>query len=60
MKINAGVVEKVEDLLGKLGDVLGALTDRLLPFEISGTWSKPIVTPEPLGLPVGGGGHEEE
>ena len=60
LRINAGVVEKVEDLLGELGDILGALTDRLLPYQISGTWSKPIVTPEPLGLPIGGAGHEEE
>jgi hypothetical protein len=55
MKVNAGVVEKAEDLLGELGDVIGALTDGLLPYVISGTWSKPKVTPDPLGVPLGGG-----
>ena len=55
MKVNAGVVEKAEDLLGELGDVLGALTDRLLPYVVSGTWSKPKVTPDPLGVPLGQG-----
>lgn len=55
LKINAGVVEKAESLLGELGDVLAALTDRLLPYVISGTWSEPIVTPDPLGIPLGEG-----
>ena len=53
LKVNAGVVEKGEELLGRLGDVLGVLTDLFLPYEISGTWTKPIVTPDPLGVPLG-------
>ena len=54
---NAGVIGKVESLLDELGDILALVSDRLLPYQISGSWSKPIVTPHPLGLPLGGGGN---
>jgi len=53
LMINAGVVEKVESLLGGLGDVLGALTDKLLPYKVTGTWSEPTVTAAPLGITLG-------
>ncbi|MCA9284953.1 MAG: hypothetical protein KDA22_07060 [Phycisphaerales bacterium] len=53
LRVNAGVIERAESILGPLGDLLGALTDRLLPWHVSGTWSDPIVRAAPLGLGAG-------
>jgi hypothetical protein len=55
--VNAGVIEKAESLIGEIGELMGKLTDRLLPYEVAGTWKDPHVTPEPLGL---GGSSSEE
>ena len=51
--VNAGVIEKIEGLLGPVGEIFAFLTDRLLPFRVTGTWSEPKVTPEPLSIPLG-------
>lgn len=50
LMVNAGAVEKAQVLLGELGNVLGRLTDHLLPYKVTGSWSKPIVTPKPFGV----------
>jgi hypothetical protein len=51
--VNAGTLEKMTGLLGPVGDVLGKLTDRLLPFRVTGTLQEPVVKAQPLSLPIG-------
>lgn len=58
--INAGALEKVQSLLGPVGDIFGLLTDRLLPVRVTGTWSEPKVTPEPLSIPLGKIGNADK
>jgi hypothetical protein len=53
LQINAGVIEKAQSLLGGLGDLLAGITDRLLPYQVSGTWSEPVIKPAPLGIGLG-------
>lgn len=50
LSINAGPMEKLQSLLGGLGDVLGAMTDRLMKYRIGGTIAAPEVTVAPLGI----------
>ena len=50
--------EPLPGLDNALGDILAVVTDRLLPYKISGTWSEPVVKSAPLGVtlsPSGGG-----
>lgn len=53
MTLNAGPLERVQDNLGGIGDILGAVTDELVKYHVGGTLSKPTVSLKPLGL--GGG-----
>lgn len=50
MAVNGGPMEKVQSLLGGLGDALGAVTDHLVKYRIRGTVSAPKVSVDPLGL----------
>lgn len=50
LSVNAGPLEKVQSLLGLAGDVLGAVTDRLVKYRIRGTVGDPQVTVDPLGV----------
>lgn len=54
LKVNAGLLEKAQGLLGPVGDIFAAITDKLLPYRVTGTWEEPVVTPQPLGIPLGG------
>lgn len=47
---NAGPMEKLQSLLGEVGNLLGNLTDRLVKYRIQGTTSEPKVSVAPLGL----------
>lgn len=47
---NAGPMERLQSLLGEVGNVLGNLTDRLVKYRIQGTVSEPKVSVAPLGL----------
>jgi hypothetical protein len=60
LNVSAGIIEKAQSLLGGLGDVLGALTDRLVYYHVSGTWSEPVVTPAALGFAPGKEPDEEQ
>lgn len=53
MLLNAGMMERVQKSLGKLGDVFGALTDKMIKYRVTGPRTAPRIEVLPLG--VGGG-----
>lgn len=48
--LRAGPVEKVESLLGDVGEILGQVSDRLVQYRVTGTAKEPKVEIKPLGL----------
>lgn len=50
LRVNAGPMEKLQSLLGKVGDLLGQVTDRLVKYTIKGTIDDPVVGVAPLGF----------
>jgi len=50
LAINGGPMEKLQSMLGGLGDALGAVTDRLVKYRIRGTIEEPEVSVAPLGI----------
>ena len=50
LRINAGPLEKLQSLLGPIGDLIGSITDRLLKYTIKGTFAEPTVGVAPLGI----------
>lgn len=48
--INAGPIEKVQDLLGDVGKILGQVSDQLVKYRVTGTLADPKVAVKPLGL----------
>ncbi|MEQ8745834.1 hypothetical protein [Pyruvatibacter sp.] len=50
LTVNAGPMEKVQNMLGKVGDVLGAVTDKLVKYSVTGPVGDPKVGVKPLGL----------
>lgn len=50
LAVNAGPLEKLQSLLGGVGDLLGDMTDRLMKYRIRGTTADPRVTIVPLGV----------
>ncbi len=53
LAVNAGPMEKVQKGLGKIGAVLGGITDRLVKYYVSGTIDDPSVSVKPLGIGAG-------
>lgn len=53
LRVNGGPLEKVQSLLGGIGDVLGAVTDNIMTYRVRGTFAEPTVTVHPLGLGAG-------
>jgi hypothetical protein len=49
-RFNAGPIEKLEGAIGKVGELLGKVTDHLVRYEVTGTWDQPTVAAKPLGL----------
>jgi uncharacterized protein involved in outer membrane biogenesis len=47
---NAGPMEKVQGLLGKVGGIIGEVTDKLVKYRITGPASDPKIEVKPLGL----------
>lgn len=47
---NAGPLEKVQGLLGKVGGIIGEVTDTLVKYRITGPASDPKVEVRPLGM----------
>ena len=49
-RVNAGPIERLEGALGKVGELLGKVTDKLVWYEVTGTLAEPVYTVKPLGL----------
>lgn len=49
-RVNAGPLEKVQSLLGPVGDIFGAVTDSFVKYTIKGTISEPVVGVAPFGI----------
>lgn len=60
VQVNAGPMEKVQDTLGVVGDVFGALTDSLLAYRVTGTAAEPTIRPVAFGGLRGAPGDDEE
>ncbi|MBK7404606.1 MAG: hypothetical protein IPJ41_08215 [Phycisphaerales bacterium] len=43
-------MEKLQSMLGGVGDLLGSVTDRLITYRIRGTVAEPQVSVAPLGV----------
>jgi hypothetical protein len=43
MRVNAGPVERLQSLLGKAGDLLGMVTDKLVGYKVEGRIGNPTV-----------------
>lgn len=54
LKLNAGPMEKIQDNLGKIGDLLGKITDSFVKYYVSGTVAEPEVSVKPLGIGADG------
>ncbi len=52
LRLNAGPLESVENKLGKIGKVIGRITDKLVTYQVRGTLAKPTVEVKPLGFGV--------
>lgn len=50
LEANAGPMEKVQGMLGKVGDLIGKATDQLVKYKITGKAGDPKVEVRPLGL----------
>ena len=48
--LNAGPVERVQDMLGGLGRILGAVTDQIVKYRVRGSVGQPTVKVVPLGV----------
>lgn len=48
LRVNAGPLEKVQGMLGSIGDLLGRVTDQLVTYHVTGTLADPQVTVRPL------------
>lgn len=54
MRLNAGPLEKMESLLGKAGDLLSHLTDKLVAYKLEGPLGNPTVRTLVLDQKIGG------
>lgn len=50
LTLNAGPMEKVQSMLGDVGNILGAVTDQLVKYRVRGTVGDPEVSVAPLGI----------
>jgi hypothetical protein len=59
LAMNAGPLERLQNALGKVGEVIGKVTDRVVTYRVQGKVGDPTVAVDPLGLAItedGGGG----
>jgi len=52
LRLNAGVVERLQAVLGPLGDLIGLLTDRLITYHVTGRLGEPKVVVRALDFGV--------
>jgi hypothetical protein len=58
--VNAGPLERIQGALGKIGDVFGKITDRLVTYRVTGTIDEPKYNVQPLGVNVPFVGEKQE
>lgn len=56
LEVNAGPLEKLQSSLGKVGELFGKLTDKLVTYLVEGPISDPRVRVKPIGGLGGGSG----
>ena len=49
-RFNAGPLERVQGVLGPIGEVLGGVTDALMKYHVTGTLAEPKTAVKPLGI----------
>ncbi|MCC6661126.1 MAG: hypothetical protein IT437_09600 [Phycisphaerales bacterium] len=54
LEMNAGPLERLQAALGEVGNVLGAVTDRVVTYRVSGTLANPKISVAPLGFAARG------
>ena len=52
LTVNAGPLERIQGALGKIGDVFGKITDRLVSYKVTGTLDEPQYEIRPLGVQI--------
>jgi hypothetical protein len=52
-RVNAGPLEKAQTALGKVGELFGKVTDKIVQYEITGKLGDPVVTVRTLGIDLG-------
>lgn len=50
LEVNAGAIERLEVVLGKVGELLGGLAGGLVKYQVTGTLREPKVAVRPLGI----------
>jgi hypothetical protein len=50
LRVNAGPLEKMQQMLGVIGKVIGAVTDQIASYRVHGDIGKPKITPQLLGI----------
>lgn len=50
LDVNAGPLEKLQSNLGKVGEIFGKLTDKLVTYHVTGPMADPSVKVAPLGI----------
>ncbi|MEC9374288.1 MAG: hypothetical protein VYC34_10610, partial [Planctomycetota bacterium] len=50
---NAGPMEKLQQKLGKVGEIFGSITDNLVKYHVTGRIGSPNVGVKPLGMGAG-------
>ena len=50
MTVNAGPLARLQSALGRVGNIFGQITDRLLTYRLRGTVDAPTVSVAPLGI----------
>ncbi len=50
LRVNAGPLERVQELLGGIGAAIGKITDKLVTYRVGGTTAEPKVSVAPLGV----------
>jgi len=48
--VNGGPLKRVQKILGPIGDVIGAVTDRMVKYRLRGPLNDPKVSVHPLGI----------
>lgn len=50
LRVNAGVLERLQERLGAIGSLLGSLSDRVVTYTVKGELAQPVIGVSPLGL----------